>query len=406
MKIGIVKEIKNNENRVSATPEGVKKYINAGNIVLVETGAGIGSGYSDAEYKKVGAKIVTTAKAWDVDMVVKVKEPLKEEYKYMRPGLILYTYLHLAANRELTNALIKSKTIGIAYETMVKDGRLPLLAPMSRVAGRRGAIVAATHLEKHHGGLGILPGGVEGTEKGFFVIVGGGVAGYNAATTAMGLGTNVEIFEANPKRIEELKNDKVLNGLSKIFGNTIKISKSDSEALAKSIAKADAVISTILIPGALAKKIVTEAMVKKMKQGSVIVDIPIDQGGSVATVDRATTHDKPTYEKYGVIHYSVANMPGATPRTATSALEATTLAYGLKLAKEGMKSALKDDTILTGINTIGGQLTNEAVQKALVDIKLADAKKLIEECSCSDKTCKCAGEKPATKTPTKKVALK
>ena len=421
MKIGIVKEIKNNENRVGATPSGVKEYVKNGHTVLVETNAGINSGFTDADYVKAGAKIVKTPKeAWNVDMVIKVKEPLKQEYEYMKKqpnetALMLYTYLHLAANKELTQALLDNKVTGIAYETMVRDGRLPLLAPMSRVAGRRAVIVAATALEKHKGGLGMLPGGVEGTEKGLFVVVGGGVAGYNAAATAMGLGTNVEIFEANPNRIEQLKADKTLNKLAEVFGSTIKIIKSEPKALMKSMENADAVISTILIPGALAKKVITEAMVKKMRKGSVIVDIAIDQGGSVETIDHATTHDNPTFEKFGVLHYSVANMPGATPRTSTAALEAATLEYGLKLANQGIQSALDNNTILTGINTIYGYLTDKAVWEAFKkDYKLEDARAIIvstttstqKDTTAEKKPVKKTSKKPASKKPTKKTNKK
>lgn len=384
MKIGLPKEIKNNENRVGLTPHAVKQLTSNRHQVFVEKGAGIGSGFSDQEYIKAGAKIVPSAKmAWNQAMVIKVKEPLPSEYKYFKPNLILFTYFHIADNKELTKELLKTKVTAIAYETMRKDGMLPLLAPMSRVAGRRATIVAATHLESHHGGMGLLPGGVDDndpkkptTEKGLFMIVGGGVVGYNAATTAAGLGSNLVIFERNLDRIQQLKSDEKLKKLTTIFKSKFVVEESTFENIYKWIGKADAVISTILIPGAKAQKVISSSMVQQMKPGSVIVDVAIDQGGSVETIDHSTTHDKPTFVKFGVNHYAVANMPGATSRTATAALVNATTEYALKIAKDGVKSALKDKTIYDGINTIAGHLTMKPVADALT-IKYEEAKKFI-----------------------------
>lgn len=403
MKIGIPKEIKNNENRVGITPAGVKALVKAGHTVMVEKGAGLGSGFADAEFVKAGAKMGTQAQIWANEMVMKVKEPLKSEYKYFRKDLLLFTYLHLAAEKELTEALLKNKVTGVAYETVIgKPGmpRLPLLAPMSEVAGRRSVILAATHLESHNKGLGLLPGGVTGTEKGNFLVIGGGFAGYNAAFTAAGLGANVTILEANPARIKQLKEDKVLNGLSKVFGNKIEVLASNKTNLEKSIKVCDALISTILIPGEKAPKVVTEAQVKMMKKGSVIIDISIDQGGSVATVDRITTHDNPTFVKHGVVHYSVANMPGATPRTSSIALTNATLPYAVKLAKNGTKALLADEGFLEGLNTCAGHCTFEGVAKAL-KIKYVPAKEALKELGK-----KPAAKKAVAKKPAKKVAKK
>lgn len=378
MKIGIIKEIKNNEGRIGVTPASVKQYVKHKNQVFVEKNAGILSGFSDKEYIKAGAKIVTTATAWEQAMIIKVKEPLASEYKYFKPGQIIYTYFHLADNRSLTDVLLKKRTVSIAYETMVKNNSLPLLAPMSRVAGRKSVLVCAAHLEKHQGGSGILPGGVEGTEKGQFVIIGGGVAGYNAAYTALGLGANTTILEANLDRIKTLKKDGLLNGLAKLHKAKLVIEKASPLSIAKWVKVTDALISTILIRGEVATKVVTEKMVKSMRPGSVIVDIAIDQGGSIATVDRITTHDKPTYIKHGIIHYAVANMPGATPRTSTIALDKSTLEYGLKIAKYGIKAGLTDPTILSGFNTINGKLTCEPVAKTFKDLKYIDPLTLIK----------------------------
>ncbi|MDR1991853.1 MAG: alanine dehydrogenase [Mycoplasmataceae bacterium] len=385
MKIGLPKEIKNNENRVGLTPKAVETLVNNGNEVFVETNAGIGSGFSDDEYIKAGAKILpSAAQVWDNEMVVKVKEPLESEYKYFKPGLLLFTYLHLADNLPLTKALLEKKVTGIAYETMSKDHTLPLLAPMSRVAGRRAAIIAATFLESHRGGNGLLPGGVDDndpkkptTEKGLFLIIGGGVAGYNAAYTAMGLGANVTLLERNPERIKVLKVDKRLEALSAVFNNKLVVEESNDTNINKWISSADALISTVLIPGAKAPKVIKTPMVQNMKQGAIVIDIAIDQGGSVETITKITTHDDPTYNVHGVSHYAVANMPGATPRTSTAALVNATTEYAVKLAKNGINSALSDKTIFEGINTIDGKLTSKPVAEAL-KLQFTDAMSLLK----------------------------
>ncbi|MDR2369765.1 MAG: alanine dehydrogenase [Mycoplasmataceae bacterium] len=385
MKIGLPKEIKNNENRVGLTPCAVKELTKNGHKVFVQKGAGIGSGFTDKEYINAGAKIVTTAaQAWNNEMIVKVKEPLNSEYHFFKPGLLLFTYLHLADNLPLTKALLKSKVTGVAYETMSKNGALPLLAPMSRVAGRRSAIIAATFMESHRGGIGLLPGGVDdndprkpGTEKGLFLVIGGGVAGYNAATTAMGLGANVVILERNPQRIQQLKKDSKLNTLSKVFKNKCIVDVSTDANIEKWIKKTDALISTVLIPGAKAPKVIKTAMVKKMKPGSIIIDIAIDQGGSVETITKITTHDNPTYLVHNVTHYAVANMPGATSRTATMALVNATIPYAIELANGGIKKAAQNQTIYDGINTYDGQLTLKPVADAL-KLKFTEANLLLK----------------------------
>jgi alanine dehydrogenase len=357
MKIGVPKEIKNNENRVAMTPAGVKELVFNGHEVFIETNAGLGSGITNEEYIAAGAKMVdTAAEAWGCEMVVKVKEPLPTEYQYFREDLLLFTYLHLASEEALTKALLESKVTGIAYETVQVGRTLPLLRPMSEVAGRRGTIIGATQLEKHRGGRGILLSGVPGVERGVTTVIGGGVAGINAAKMAIGLGSKVNILELNEDRLRYLDD---------IFGDDVTVLKSNVHNLEVATAEADLVVSTILIPGAKARKIVTEDMVKNMKPGSVIVDISIDQGGSVETIDRITTHDDPVFEKHGVIHYSVANMPGATPRTSTYALTNATIPYAVQLANKGWKQAcLDDEALYLGINTLEGKSTYKAVSEA------------------------------------------
>ncbi len=356
MRIGVPKEIKNNEGRVSMTPSSVKEYVVNGHEVFVQKTAGEKAGFTDAEYVEVGAKLVdTAAEAWGCDMVVKVKEPLHEEYKYFREGLILYTYLHLAAEKDLTDALIESKVTGIAYETVVENGRLPLLRPMSEIAGRRSVTVGQQFLESHNGGRGILLGGSPGVERGVVTIVGDGVSAINAAKMAIGLGADVYLIALFEDRIRYL---------DEIFGDTLTIVKSNEANIAKYSKMADLLISTVLIPGAKAPKVVKEYMVKDMKKGSVIVDISIDQGGSVETIDRITTHDNPVFEKHGVLHYSVANMPGAAPRTATIALTNATTPYGVMIANQGLESIKNSTPIRTGVNTYNGRVTNTGVASA------------------------------------------
>lgn len=356
MIVGLPKEIKNNEGRVGMTPAGVIALVNNGHKVLVETGAGLNSGISDEEYLQAGAAIVKTAKeAWDAEMVVKVKEPLESEYKFFKEGQILFTYLHLAAEPELIKALTSKKVNSIAYETVSLPNRsLPLLAPMSEVAGRRAVIIGSTFLEAHRGGEGILLSGVPGTSRGKVLVIGAGVAGLNAAKLADGLGAKVVITDINLERLRYI--DDTYRNIQTLYSSEYNI--------AQEIKDADLVISTVLIPGAKAPKIVKEYMVKSMKKGSVIIDISIDQGGSVETIDKITTHDDPVFEKHGVLHYSVANMPGAVPRTSTFALTNATLPYMLALANKGLKACLENEALLKGVNTIDGKITFQAVAEA------------------------------------------
>jgi alanine dehydrogenase len=358
MRIGIPKEIKNNENRMAMTPAGVVNLLKFGHEVFIEKGAGIGSGFSDQDFTTNGAKVVETSdEVWAMDMVMKVKEPLPNEYKYFRENQILFTYLHLAAEPELTKALIDHKVVGIAYETVqLPNGTLPLLTPMSEIAGRMAPQVGAQFLEKINGGKGILLSGVPGVGPGRITIIGGGVAGTNAAKIAVGLGAMVNIIDLNPERLRHL---------DEIFGSRISTFISNPFNIAEAIKESDLVIGAVLIPGAKAPKLVTEDMVKTMKAGSVIVDIAIDQGGIFETTDRITTHDHPTYEKHGVVHYAVANMPGAVPRTSTFALTNVTVPYAVQIANKGYKKAcLENEALLKGLNTLDGYVTYEAVAKA------------------------------------------
>ncbi|WP_339232545.1 alanine dehydrogenase [Geobacillus sp. FSL W8-0032] len=359
MIIGVPKEIKNNENRVAITPAGVLSFVQAGHTVLIEKEAGIGSGFSDSDYARAGAQIIERAEdVWaQADMVMKVKEPLPSEYGYFRPGLILFTYLHLAADPELTRALKESGVIAIAYETVQVGRTLPLLTPMSEVAGRMAAQIGAQFLEKPYGGKGILLGGVPGVARGKVTIIGGGVVGTNAAKVAVGLGADVTIIDLNADRLRELDD---------IFGNQITTLMSNPMNIAEAVAEADLVIGAVLIPGARAPKLVTEDMVKAMKPGSVIVDVAIDQGGIVETSDHVTTHDNPTYVKHGVVHYAVANMPGAVPRTSTIALTNVTMPYALQIANKGVAQAIADNPALElGVNIANGEITYEAVARDL-----------------------------------------
>ncbi len=359
MKIGVPKEIKNNENRVGLTPANVMEYSKHNHQVFVEKNAGIGSGFSDEMYEDAGAIIVATAKeAWKQEMVIKVKEPLETEYQYFYEGLIIYTYLHLAAEPKLTEALVDKKVSAFAYETIVVNNQTPLLRPMSEVAGRRSITIGANLLEGIHGGKGILLGGTPGVEPAHVMIVGGGIAGFNAAQMAVGLGAYVTILELNEDRIRELKN---------YFKNDVQVLKSNHHNLMQTIKTTDLLVSTILIPGAKAPKIVTREMVKSMQPGGVIVDIAIDQGGSVETIDRITTHDNPTFEKYGIIHYSVANMPGAVAKAATQALTNATLKYGLLIADKGVDAINIAPELQQGLNVYNGEITNERVRESLME---------------------------------------
>lgn len=358
MIIGIPKEIKNNENRVSLTPAGVMNLVKAGHTVLVESKAGIGSGFSDEEYKSAGATICDVKEVFaKANLIVKVKEYLESEYQYLREDQTIFTYLHIASNEPFAKALIESKTTAIAYETVVgKNNTLPLLTPMSEVAGRMSVQVGANFLQKTNGGSGLLLGGVPGVMPAEVVIIGGGTVGFNAARIASGLGAQVHVFEINAERMAYI--DDISNGaIHTIFNNEYN--------LRQALKTADLVIGAVLIPGARAPQLVSEDMVKTMKPGSVIVDVAIDQGGCIATCDHTTTHDDPTFERYGVLHYSVANMPGAVPRTSTIALSNATLPYIEKLADKGIEALKEDDGFLLGLNTYQGQYTCEAVAKAL-----------------------------------------
>lgn len=358
MLIGVPKEIKNNENRVAMTPASVDALVKAGHEVLIETNAGLGSGFENSDYVQVGAKIVDTAtEAWNAEMVMKVKEPLPSEYGYFRKGLVLFTYLHLAAEPELAKALTDAGVTAIAYETVEMNRTLPLLTPMSEVAGRMASQIGAQFLQKTNGGKGILLAGVPGVSRGKVTIVGGGVVGINAAKMAIGLGADVTIIDLSAERLRQLDD---------IFGNSIQTLMSNPFNIAQSVKEADLVIGAVLIPGAKAPKLVTEEMIKSMKPGSVVIDVAVDQGGIFETVDHVTTHDFPTYEKHGVVHYAVANMPGAVPRTSTIALTNATIPYALQIAGKGVEKAVAENPALKlGVNVVNGSITYEAVAKDL-----------------------------------------
>jgi alanine dehydrogenase len=355
MKIGLPKEIKDNEYRVGLTPAGVRAFTDAGHDVYVETKAGEGSGFENALYEKAGATILDTAdEVWAAgDMIVKVKEPIQPEYARMRENQLLFTYLHLAPELELTKQLMERKVKGVAYETITdKRGRLPLLTPMSEVAGRMAVQVGATYLEKMNGGRGILLGGVPGVTAARVVIIGGGVVGTEAAKMAVGLGAHVTIIDRNLDRLRELDD---------IFLSKVQTLASSRYAIEEAISHADLVIGGVLIPGAAAPKLVTREMLKLVPNGAVLVDVAVDQGGCFETT-RATTHSNPTFYEEGVLHYCVANMPGAVPRTSTFALTNATLPYALDLANKGFERAIAEDAGLKeGVNTYAGKCTYEAV---------------------------------------------
>jgi len=359
MKIGIPKEIKTREGRVAMTPAGIRALVQHGHEVLVEKGAGVGSRISDAAYKQVGARLIDRAETvWaDSEMVVKVKEPVEPEYGYLRKDLILFTYLHLAPNAQLTLELMERKVTGIAYETIqMEDGSLPLLIPMSQVAGRLAIQVGCSCLEAHHGGKGTLLSGVPGVQQARVTILGAGIAGINAAHLAIGMGAQVTILDINQKR---------LNYLEDIFHSRAVLLMANMENVEKCIVNSDLVIASVLIPGAKAPHLVSRELLKKMEPGSAIVDIAIDQGGCTET-SRPTTHDDPTYVEEGIVHYCVANMPGAVPQTSTYALTNATMPYVLELADKGWKRALRENkSLLSGLNVLRGRLTNRKVAEAL-----------------------------------------
>ncbi|MCR5376234.1 MAG: alanine dehydrogenase [Lachnospiraceae bacterium] len=358
MKIGCVKEIKNNEFRVGLTPDNVKAYVAAGHHVYMEKGAGVGSGFTDNEYVDAGASLIdNAADVWNlVDMIVKVKEPLEEEYPLFHDGLILYTYLHLAADKQQMDALLNGKVKAVAYETLQETDRsLPLLAPMSQIAGRLSIQEGAKYLEKRFGGEGILLAGVPGTPKANVVILGGGTVGMNACKIAVGMGANVTILDVNLKRLEQLDN---------MFGAHIQTLVSTDSNIERVVREADLVIGSVLIPGASTPKLFKKKYLPEMKNGAVFVDVAIDQGGCGES-SHVTTHDDPVYIEEGVVHYCVGNMPGAVPRTSTIALTNATLRYGLQIAEAGLEEACKKSPVIcTGVNCYDGKLTNKNVAEA------------------------------------------
>jgi alanine dehydrogenase len=359
MLIGVPKEVKNRENRVAIVPGGVKQLVTAGHRVMIEKGAGGGAGIPDEKYKAAGATIVdSAAKVWgDAEMVIKVKEPIPQEYGFLRENLILYTYLHLAAVPDLAKELVKKKVAGIAYETIEhEDGSLPLLTPMSEVAGRMAVQVGAQCLQKHNGGKGLLLGGVPGVRRGRVAIIGGGVVGINSAKMAVGLGARVTILDISARRLAYLDD---------VFGNNITTLMSNPENIAEAVAESDLVIGGVLVTGAKAPCLVTRDMVRTMERDSVIVDVAIDQGGCVETI-RPTTHDDPVYVEENVLHYGVTNIPGDVPKTSTYALTNVTFKYAMEIAAKGFKEAMRSSEALRkGLNSYQGAIAHKAVADAL-----------------------------------------
>jgi alanine dehydrogenase len=357
VRIGVAREIKTDEYRVALTPAGARELVQKGHDVLVETGAGDGSAMADADYERAGAAIVSVDDVWSrAELLLKVKEPIEPEYKRLREGLVLFTYLHIAADEPLTRALAESGIKAVAYETVeTPDRRLPLLAPMSEIAGRLAPQAGAYFLEKPLGGRGVLLGGVPGVQPGRVLVLGGGVVGYNAAVIAIGLGAHVTILDKSIDRMRYL--DEILSGrVSTLMSSTLQIESSIQEA--------DVVIGAVLVPGARAPKLVTREMLKEMKQGSVIVDVAIDQGGCFET-SHATTHTDPVYEVDGVTHYCVANMPGGVPVSSTKALTNATLPYVEAIADHGLAHAVaRDKALALGVNVLDGKITYEPVAEA------------------------------------------
>ena len=357
MKIGVAREIKTDEYRVALTPAGALELIRRGHEVIVEAGAGEGSSFPDSAYERVGAAIASVDDVWsESELILKVKEPVEAEYPRLREGLVLFTYLHIAADEPLTRALIDSGIVAVAYETVeTDDRRLPLLAPMSEIAGRLAAQAGAYFLEKPLGGRGLLLGGVPGVAPGRVIVIGGGIVGYNAAVIALGLGASVTILERSIDRMRHL--DEILSG-------RVSLVMSSSLQIAESLKEADVVIGAVLIPGARAPKLITREMVRDMKNGAVFCDVAIDQGGCAET-SRPTTHSDPVYEVEGVTHYCVANMPGAVPVTSTKGLTNATLPYVEAVADRGLREAVAGDRALArGVNVIDGKVTHEAVAEA------------------------------------------
>lgn len=358
MRIAVVKETKQGESRVGMTPENVNLLVDAGNEVLVEENAGIGSGFTNEQYEKVGGVIVDTAAAWEAELIAKVKEPMESEYAYFKKDQVVWGFLHLAANKPCVKKMMEAGVTAISGENISVNGVLELLKPMSAIAGRRAVNLGQYYLEKQHGGSGILLPGIEGVEAGTVVILGGGNAAENAADMALGLGCNVVILEVNEERIQQLK--------VKYQNDNIAILKSNTKNLEEEIKKADLFISTVLIPGAKPPKLVKEYMIKTMKPGSVVVDISIDQGGTVETLDRPTTHADPVYIKHGVIHYGVPNMPGATPRTATIALAKGNCSFLKEISMNGLAQALKTNhSLLSGVSLYRGKVVSKALAESI-----------------------------------------
>ncbi len=359
MIIGVPKEVKNRENRVAAVPGGVRALVDAGHKVLVEKDAGVGAGIPDDKFVAAGATIIPTAKqVWaDAEMIIKVKEPIASEYSLMQPNQILYTYLHLAAVPELAKALVERKVSAIAYETIELENRsLPLLTPMSEVAGRMSVQVGAQCLQKHRGGKGLLLGGVPGVRRGRVAIIGGGVVGINAAKMAIGLGARVTMLDVSAARLAYLDD---------IFGTDISTLMSNPENVASAVEEADLVVGAVLITGAKAPRLVTREMVRSMEKDSVIVDVAIDQGGCIETI-KPTTHDDPIFIDEGIVHYGVTNMPGDVPKTSTYALTNVTLKYALDIANHGLDRAMaKSEPLRKGLNAFAGKMVNQTVAEAL-----------------------------------------
>jgi len=357
--VGVPKEIKNREYRVGMIPAGVRSLTQRGHKVFVERGAGEGSGIPDERYVQAGATILNTAdEVWAIaDMVVKVKEPVAPEYARMKKGQIVYTYFHLAAVPELAKVLVEREVAAVAYETIeLPDGSLPLLRPMSEVAGKMAPQVGAKSLEKEHGGKGLLLGGVPGVRRGEVLIIGGGVVGINAAKVAVGMGANVTVLDTNTKR---------LGYLDDVFLGRVQVLYSDSENIARLVPQCDLLIGAVLVTGARAPTLVTRDLISKMEPGSVVVDVAVDQGGCIETV-HATTHDNPTYTVDGVVHYCVANMPGAVAQTSTFALNNETTRYAIAIAEQGLRKACAGDAALTlGLNTLDGTVCHPAVAESL-----------------------------------------
>ncbi len=358
MIIGVPKETKVDEYRVALVPSGVRTLTLAGHAVLVESGAGVGLGISDAEYRSEGARIVDSAEeAWSAELVVKVKEPIAEEFRFLREGLIIYTYLHLAAAEELAEALINSGAIAIAYETVQEeDGSLPMLVPMSEVAGRMSVQAGAKYLEKAHGGRGVLLGGVPGVEPGKVVVLGGGVVGYNAAKIAVGLGARTRVLDINLPRLRYFDD---------IFMGRVETQMSNTHSISKAVSEADLVIGAVLIAGARAPWLVTKGMLSEMKPGSVIVDVSVDQGGCIET-SRPTSHSDPVFSVDSITHYCVGNMPGAVPRTSTFALTNATFNGLFEIAEKGIDKTLRDNYAMKrGLNVAEGHITHPQVAQSL-----------------------------------------